>query len=93
MDFTGLIEKTPIQIGNPESFLRYRRTIEASDSTHHYFVRILQYAFSGDPSPLELVSDDIAKIILNKRKIKLLNELEASIYNDAQNRGQFTIYE
>jgi len=93
VDFSKLLDKIPIQIGNPGNYLRYRQTIEASDTTYHYFVRVLQYAFSGDPSPLELVQDDIEKIILNKRKIKLLNELEATIYNDAQNRGQFTIYE
>jgi hypothetical protein len=93
VDFSKLLDKIPVQIGNPENYLRYRQTIEASDSTYYYFVRIKQYAFSRDPSPLELVREDIEKIILNKRKIKLLNELEATIYNDAQNRGQFTLYE
>ena len=93
VELSQLLDKIPIQIGNPENYLRYRQTIEASDSTYHYFIRIHKYAFSGDPSPVELVKEDIEKIILNKRKIKLLNELETSIYNDAQNRGQFTLYE
>jgi hypothetical protein len=93
VDFSKLVDKIPVQIGNPQNYLHYRQTIEASDSTYHYFVRIVQYALSGDPSPLELVKQDIEKIILNKRKIELLNALESTIYNDAQNRGQFTIYE
>lgn len=93
VDFSALLDRIPIQIGNPQNYLRYRQTIEASDSTYFYFVRIHDYAFNGDPFPIELVKGDIEKIILNKRKIKLLNELETSIYNDAQNRGQFTIYE
>jgi len=93
IDFSKLTEMMPVQIGNPEYFLRYRQTIEASDTTYQYFVRIHKYAFTGDPSPLELVRGDIEKIILNKRKIMLLNELETSIYNDAQNRGQFTLYQ
>ena len=93
VDFSGLLDKIPVQIGNPGNFLRYRQTIEASDSVYHYFVRIYDHALNGDPSPLELVKSDIEKIILNKRKIRLLNELETSIYNDAQNRGQFTLYE
>jgi Fe-S cluster biosynthesis and repair protein YggX len=92
VDFSGLLDKIPVQIGNPGNFLRYRQTIEASDSVYNYFVRIYDYALSGDPSPSELVKDDIEKIILNKRKMRLLNELETSIYNDAQNRGQFTLY-
>jgi hypothetical protein len=93
VDFSGLLDKIPVQIGNPGNFLRYRQTIEASDSVYYYFVRIYKYALNGDPSPLELVKNDIEKIILNKRKIRLLNDLETSIYNDAQNRGQFTLYE
>jgi hypothetical protein len=93
VDFSGLLDKIPVQIGNSGNYLRYRQTIEASDSVCHYFVRIYDYALSGEPSPLELVKNDIEKIILNKRKITLLNELETSIYSDAQNRGQFTLYE
>jgi hypothetical protein len=93
VDFSELLDKIPLQMGNPENYLRYRQYIEASDSTHHFFIRIYSFAFTGDPSPIELVRTDIEKIILNKRKIKLLNELESSIFNDAQNRGQFTIYE
>jgi len=92
VDFSGLLDKIPVQIGNPGNFLRYKQTIEASDSVYLYFVRIYDHALNGEPSPLELVKDDIEKIILNKRKMKLLNELETSIYNDAQNRGQFTLY-
>jgi hypothetical protein len=92
VDFSGLLDKIPVQIGNPGNFLHYRQTIEASDSVSYYFVRIYNFALSGDPSPLELVKNDIEKIILNKRKIRLLNDLETSIYNDAQNRGQFTLY-
>jgi hypothetical protein len=93
VDFSGLLDKIPVQIGNPGNFLHYRQNLEASDSVYHYFVRIYDYALSGDPSPLELVKIEIEQIILNKRKIRLLNELETSIYNDAQNRGQFTLYE
>ena len=93
VDFSGLLEKIPVQIGNPGNFLHYRQTIEASDSVYYYFVRVYDYALKGDPSPFELVKNDIEKIILNKRKIRLLNELETSIYSDAQNRGQFTLYE
>jgi hypothetical protein len=93
IDFSELLDKIPLQIGNPGNFLRYRQTIEASDTLYHFFVRIYDYALSGQPAPLELVKNDIEKIILNKRKIQLLNELETSIYTDAQNRGQFTLYQ
>ncbi len=93
VDFSSLVDKVPIQIGNPENYLRYRQYIEAYDSTHNYFIRVFKVAFKGDPSPIELVEDNIEKIILNKRKIELLSTLEEDIYNDALKRGLFTIYE
>jgi hypothetical protein len=93
IDFSLLIDKIPLQIGNPENYLRYRQYIEAYDSTHNYFVRLYKVAFKGDPSPIELVKDDIERIILNKRKIELLSKVEDDIYNDALKRGLFTIYE
>lgn len=93
VDFSALVDKVPLQIGNPENYLRYRQYIEAYDSTHNYFIRIFKVALKGEPSPLELVKDDIEKIILNKRKIELLATLEEDIYNDALKRGLFTIYE
>ncbi len=93
VDFSALVDKIPIQIGNPENYLRYRQYIEASDSTHHYFIRIFKSAFKGEPSPIELVKEDIEKIILNKRKIELLTTIEENIYKDALKRGLFTIYE
>jgi hypothetical protein len=47
----------------------------------------------GEPAPLELVSRDIINIILNKRKIAFIQDLEQRVYNDGVNRNQFEIYQ
>ena len=60
---------------------------------YYYFLNAKEIAPEGTVSPLEIVKNDIQSIILNKRKIKLINELESSIYSDAQNREHFTIYQ
>ncbi len=87
------IEKTlPIKIDNPEQYLKYRKYIEIKDSTYYYFVNIKEYRLIGTVTPLEIVSSNIRNIILNKRKIRLIKELESNIYNDALNRNNFTIY-
>jgi hypothetical protein len=83
----------PAVYGNSESAILSRRYIEARDSSFLYFLNAKEIVPSGNVSPLEIVKNDIQSIILNKRKIKLINELESNIYSDAQNRDHFTIYQ
>ncbi len=81
--------------GNGESFLstlRYRNYLEVKDNNFYYFLYVKETAAEGSISPFELVRDDIHYIILNKRKVKLIDELERNIYSDAQNREHFIIY-
>jgi hypothetical protein len=90
--FSEIEKVLPIKIENPESYLKYRKFIEIKDSTYYYFVNIRDYRLVGTVSPLETVRENIRNIIFNKRKIRLIKELESEIYNDALNRNNFTIY-
>jgi hypothetical protein len=87
-----ILPMIPAFYGNSESALLSRRYIETRDSAYFYFLSAKEVIASGTVSPLVIVKNDIQNIILNKRKIKLINELEAGIYTDAQNREHFTIY-
>jgi hypothetical protein len=83
----------PAVPGNSEAAVISRRYIETRDTAFLYFLNAKEIASSGNVSPLEIVKNDIESIILNKRKINLINELESNIYTDAQNREHFTIYQ
>jgi hypothetical protein len=83
----------PAVPGNSEAAILSRRYIETRDTAFLYFLNAKEIVPSGNVSPLELVKNDIESIILNKRKINLINELESNIYSDAQNRDHFTIYQ
>jgi len=88
-----ILPMIPAFYGNSESVFFSRRHIETRDLAYFYFLSAKEVIASGTVSPLEIVRSDIQSIILNKRKIKLINELEAEIYTDAQNREHFTIYQ
>ncbi len=83
----------PAVPGNSEAAILSKRFIETSDTEFLYFLNAKEITPSGNVSPLEIVKNDIESIILNKRKISLINELESNIYSDAQNRDHFTIYQ
>jgi hypothetical protein len=72
--------------------LKNSSCIEIKDQNYYYFVSARELAAEGTTTPYELVTNNIHSIILNKRKVRLINELETSIFNNAQNREHFTIY-
>ncbi len=90
--FESIARELPREIRNPEHYLRYNRYIEQQDSLYRYMVNIREYQLAGSVSPLAFVEEKIKTIILNKRKVQFINDLENNIYMDALNKGNFTVY-
>jgi hypothetical protein len=90
--FSDILPKLPAIYSSPDNFLRNRKYYETNDSTYYYFLKISEYKLEGSVTPLDMVREDIKSILLNKRKIQLIQELEANIYNDALNRENFVVY-
>ena len=91
--FSSFSMQIPMQISQPSTYLRYNRNIETSDDAYRYFIHVADHLPEGEVAPLEMVSDDITSIILNKRKIEFFQELEQIVYHDGVSRNQFEIYE
>ena len=66
--------------------------IEQNDGDFFYFARLIEKRAPGDTAPLALVKDKVKNIIINKRKLKFISELERDIYNDALVKKQFEIF-
>jgi hypothetical protein len=93
VNFEDVINNTPLMdIQNKTDFLRRNTYYEMADDTYLYFLKINQYRIQNDTSPLEFVRDDIQKIILNKRKVKLAKTLEEEIYENAVKNNGFKIF-
>jgi len=90
--FSTIIKEIPFDIGNQDNFLRRRKYIETKDSIYSYYIYIKEYKLKNDISPLSFITENIKQIIINKRKLQLINELENNIYNDALNHGYYKIY-
>ena len=90
--FNEILRYLPESYLRPEDILRYRKHYEVQDSLSYYFLKINSYQLAGTVAPIEFVASDIKSILLNKRKIQMIQELESNIYNDALNRNNFTIY-
>jgi hypothetical protein len=90
--FDELLKKVPIKTYDKEAFLRNNRYIEIEDSTDIYFVNIKDMKIRESLSPLSFVRDDIRNLIINKKKLSLIQEMEKSAYEEALKKNNFEIY-
>ena len=90
--FTDLVSQIPLSIENPSRYLLYNRNIEARDSNFYHFIKVREKLSEGEIKPLQLVADDIKSVLLNKRKIEYIQDLENTVYKEGKSRNQVEIY-
>ena len=92
VDFETVKNNIPQEIDDVERFLSRNNQIELNDSNYYYLVKIQDYKLKNDLGPLEFVKNNIKKLILNKRKIEFLKEVEENIYKEGIRQNKFRIY-
>ena len=92
VDVERVMNNIPTTIKNMEQFLRNNKYIEYQDSSFYYLVAIHDYLLRNEQSPEEFVRQDIKNLILNRRKMEFLRNLENNIYQEGINRNSFKIY-
>lgn len=90
--FADLLVKIPINTYNETVFLRNNRFIELKDSPNVYFVYIKDYKIKEEISPIEFQHQNIEKIIINKRKLLLVEQMENALFEKALKQKNFEIY-
>lgn len=90
--FDDLLKEVPIKTYNKEDFLKQNKHIEMEDSLSYYFLNIRGFKIKNSISPLSFEKENIRNIIVNKRKLDIINKLKQDIYNDAANNANIEIY-
>ena len=67
--------------------------LEQNDSTGYYLVKIRKLLKKDDEAPMEYARPTLKQIILNKRKLEYIKEIENDIINTAIKKKQFEVYE
>jgi len=92
LPFNLLQRQLPYPLENVDEYLRNSHSIEMEDGNYKYFINIRSAMFKGQTSPLEFEEVNIKSIIINKRKQKLINDLENKVYNDAFDHKKFKTF-
>ena len=90
--FYELLKSVPVEVFNQEIYLKNNRFIEIKDHPYWYFVNLIDFKIKEDVSPLAFEKDNIRNIILNQRKLKLLENLEDDIFKESAKTNMFEIY-
>ncbi len=77
---------------NKKELLKKSNFIQLKDSLGLYLMQINDVRLQNDYAPLEFVMPTIKQIVINKRKLELIKQLEKDITKDAIKNNQFEIY-
>jgi len=88
-----VVDKIPaITSENKNQLLKKSNFIQLKDSLGLYLVHINDVLLRSNTAPMEYVKPTIDKIVINKRKLELIRELEKDITKDAIKNKKFEIY-
>ena len=88
-----VMHKIPVvNAENKKELLKKSNFIQLKDSLSLYLMQINDVLLQNDYAPLEYVRPTINQIIINKRKLELIKQLETDITKDAIKNNQFEIY-
>lgn len=93
LNFEDVVLSTPYQsIPNKIQFLKRNKYAEASDSLYNYYLFVSDYKIQDQLSPLEFVKDQISKILINKRKVAMADQLEDNIMSEGLENQEYEIF-
>lgn len=92
MKWDDFIKQIPLEVYDIEGFLKKKNTIEFEKENNLYLISIADYQLAGSKSPLSFEREKIRTMIINKRKLTLLENMRQDIYAKAQQDGDIKLY-
>src|SRR5699024_11491355 len=89
------LEDLQAQLPDPvtPSLLKRSHRLELEDDENFYFLKIIDIAEETDEAPLSYIRTFAYKAILQKRKMKWLDQVKEKIYQDALRNNNIVKYE
>jgi hypothetical protein len=92
VSFNDLLSEIPLEVDNQALYLRRTQYAEAEDSLYIYLLRINDFKTADSISPVEFEREKIRNIILNARKIELIEKKRQEFIDEAYKNDKAKIY-
>ena len=83
IEFSTLQQQVPLRPENPTDWLQRQEKVVVDDPNGTYFVNFLDHRLKDSTSPIDLVDAQIRSIIINQRKLKLVERMREELYTNA----------
>ncbi len=83
MPFTELQQQVPLRPDNPTDWIPRQTKVITSDSVGTYYVDFVEQRLKDSTSPLDLVHAEIRSILINQRKLRLIERMREDLFQDA----------
>ena len=91
--FNQVVDKVPVVTQESKNqLLKKSNFLQLKDSLNLYLMQVNDIRLQNDYAPLEYVNTSIKQIVINKRKLELIKQLENDISKDAIKNNKFEIY-
>jgi hypothetical protein len=90
--FNSFISEIPIETDNVKDFLKTHSIYQTRDAVNTYVVKISDYGLKGKTAPMSFETDNITKLLLNKRQMEYIKDVKEKIYQNALNNSDFEVF-
>ena len=91
--FSELQRVIPIETYNEKLFLQNNKNITIEDREYIYIARIIDFKIKESISPLNFEKERIKTILLNKKKVEIINNMHTQLQKEAELNNEIVIYE
>lgn len=92
--YTDELEKLfPISKIGENNYDNLNRIFQISENNTLYLIILRDSKFRDSLSPLAFEKENIKNLILNQRKLALINSMETAVFNEAQKNNELEIYD
>ncbi len=88
MTTSAILKQFPIAAADLKTLASTGRFTEYKNNRDSYFLLVRSVRHTGDPSPLEFIRNQIKEVIVNKKKVILIQKIYDGIYQDAVRSGK-----
>ena len=90
--FDDILKVVPINTYNQENFINNNRLFRIDEASFIWYIHILDFRIKDAISPFEFVEENIHQILLNKRKVGVLEKLENEMLKKAVKENKVNVY-
>ena len=90
--FDDMLKEIPIKTYDIEHFLQNNRLLEINDKSFVYLVNIIDFKIKDSISPLAFEYQSIRNIILNKRRLEIIQNMRNDVMNEAKNNKEIEVF-